>query len=176
MSYPHQQQPQHANQYQQPYAQQQQQWTPPAPRKHKSSKLHWFAYPAVALVFLAIGIAAGGSGSSDTGTTGSSSSAAADTDTANTKAAKDAAPKKAAPQPVTIDGDGTYEVGPDIKPGKYVTKKVGELGCYWARLKSTDGDFASIIANGNTNGQTTVTIKKTDKAFQTQGCGTWTKR
>src|SRR6185436_3616278 len=61
VSYPNpQQQLQHANQYQQ--QQYQQQWTPPAPRKQKSSKLHWFAYPAVALVFLAIGIAAGGGG------------------------------------------------------------------------------------------------------------------
>lgn len=77
-----------------------------------------------------------------------------------------------------IPGDGTYVVGKDIRPGTYRTD--GPQGglvpnCYWARLSSTSGDLRDIIANGNTKGQTTVTIAPTDKAFTTTGCNRWTK-
>ncbi|MBK3564536.1 hypothetical protein [Streptomyces sp. MBT62] len=77
-----------------------------------------------------------------------------------------------------IPGDGTYVVGKDIKPGTYRTD--GPQGglvtnCYWARLSSTSGELRDIIANGNTMGQTTVTIAPTDKAFTTTGCNRWTK-
>lgn len=82
--------------------------------------------------------------------------------------------------PLTSFGPGTYEIGtgPDqIAPGKYKTAgpAAGDFGgsCYWARLKNTDGELASIIANGNAQGPTTVTIGKNDAAFETR-C-TWTK-
>ncbi|MGW3286981.1 hypothetical protein ACWDR3_20320 [Streptomyces sp. NPDC001002] len=66
----------------------------------------------------------------------------------------------------------------EIKPGTYRTD--GPQGglitsCYWARLSSTSGEFKDIIANGSTEGQTTVTIASTDKAFTTTGCKTWQK-
>ncbi|MDV9176507.1 hypothetical protein R6V09_41075 [Streptomyces sp. W16] len=81
-------------------------------------------------------------------------------------------------RPGEIPGDGTYVVGKDIKPGTYRTS--GPQGglvtnCYWARLSSTSGDLRDIIANGNTQGQTIVTIAPTDKAFTTTGCKRWTK-
>lgn len=66
-----------------------------------------------------------------------------------------------------ITEDGTYLVGTDIKPGTY--KAPGSELCYWARLK-TGGD---IIDNHLGEGQAVVTIKKTDKAFETTGCGEW---
>jgi hypothetical protein len=72
-----------------------------------------------------------------------------------------------------ISGDGTYEVGVDIKAGKY--KTTGGEGCYWARLKNLDGDFDSIIANEFANGPQTVTIKKSDKGFKSSNCGDWTR-
>ncbi|TCC32332.1 hypothetical protein [Kribbella sindirgiensis] len=81
-----------------------------------------------------------------------------------------AAPPEAA---VTFEGDGTYEVGVDIKPGKY--KTAGGDGCYWARLKSLDGGFDAIIANNLSDGPQTVTIKKTDKGFETSNCAAWRK-
>ena len=68
-------------------------------------------------------------------------------------------------------GGATYEVGIDIAPGKYKTTgpPSGGDSCYWARLNNTDGDFESIIANGNAAGPTTVTVAKTDKAFEVRG-------
>jgi hypothetical protein len=41
--------------------------------------------------------------------------------------------------------------------------------------KDTSGGFAVIIANGNSEGPTTVTISKSDGAFQTSGCKMWQK-
>jgi hypothetical protein len=71
-----------------------------------------------------------------------------------------------------ISEDGVYLVGVDIKPGTY--RNGNEADCYWARLKNTDGDLDGIIANGN-GGNQVITIKKTDKAFETRYCGAWTK-
>jgi hypothetical protein len=85
---------------------------------------------------------------------------------------------KAAPKVATIPGDGTFVVGTEIQPGKYKTAGPSEDSfgmCYWARMKDTDGDFEGIIANGNPAGQTTITIKKTDGAFQSTGCQPWRK-
>ncbi|RZT27400.1 hypothetical protein EV649_1160 [Kribbella sp. VKM Ac-2569] len=81
-----------------------------------------------------------------------------------------AAPPEAA---ATFEGDGTYEVGVDIKPGKY--KSTGGEGCYWARLKNLDGDLDAILANNLSDGPQTVTIKKTDKGFETSNCAAWRK-
>lgn len=80
------------------------------------------------------------------------------------------AKKKAVPG---FNGDGTYEVGADIKPGKYISG--GEL-CYWARLKGLSGEFGDIIANGNGPGRQIVIIRKSDKAFETQRCNRWVKK
>lgn len=74
-------------------------------------------------------------------------------------------------------GAGTYDVGTDpgeIAPGTYRTS--GASWCYWARLKDTTGDFSSIIANGNANGSTSVTIKSGDGAFQVSGTCTFSKK
>ena len=73
---------------------------------------------------------------------------------------------------VAISEDGIYLVGVDIKPGTYRNGNEGD--CYWARLKNTNGDLDGIIANHN-GGNQVVTIKKTDKAFETRYCGSWTK-
>jgi hypothetical protein len=74
---------------------------------------------------------------------------------------------------VGIADDGTWLVGTDVKPGTYRSSAEGD--CYWARLKNTNGDLDSIIANGN-GGNQVVTIKSTDKAFESSnGCAPWTK-
>lgn len=75
---------------------------------------------------------------------------------------------------VAMDGDGTYEVGVDVKPGTYVSAKPDDT-CYWARLKGTGG-LGDIIANNLSQGRSVVTIKKSDKFFETTGCQPWTKR
>ena len=68
---------------------------------------------------------------------------------------------------------GTFTVGTDIQPGTYQTP--GTDRCYYARLSGTGGQLGDIIANGNPRGQAIVTIEAGDKAFNSQGCGTWTK-
>ena len=69
--------------------------------------------------------------------------------------------------------EGTYIVGTDIEPGTY--RNSGSSGCYYARLAGFTGDFENIIANGNTDASTVVTIAPTDAGFESQRCGTWTR-
>ena len=80
----------------------------------------------------------------------------------------------AAPGPAAAFGDGTLVVGTDIQPGNY--KALNTSGsCYFARLKDLEGGVNSIIANGNPSGPVTVSIKSTDKAFDSSRCGGWAK-
>ena len=73
----------------------------------------------------------------------------------------------------TSFGAGTYIVGTDIEPGTY--RSSGGHNCYYERLRDFTGGMNSIIANGNTNNPTIVTITPTDAGFQSHNCGTWTK-
>lgn len=96
------------------------------------------------------------------------------------KAAAPASAAAAQKGPWTSFADGTYEIGDkdgQVAPGKYkATVPADSFGCYWERTKDTSGEFASIITNGNASkGQPViVTIAKTDGAFKTERCGTWT--
>jgi hypothetical protein len=81
------------------------------------------------------------------------------------------------PDANTISDNGILIVGKDIKPGTYSTTVPADSLCYWSRLSATDGSIDSIIANdlAQPGSKVTVTIKPTDKAFKTDGCGTWHK-
>lgn len=70
-------------------------------------------------------------------------------------------------------GDGTFNVGTDIKAGTYRTR-VASPGCHWERLRGFSGTIDDIITNDNTDGPAVVTIATSDKGFQSSGCGTWT--
>src|SRR6266487_1920953 len=70
-------------------------------------------------------------------------------------------------------GDGTFVVGKDIKPGTY--KSGGQQGCYYARLSGFGGTVDDIISNANTDTAAIVTISASDKGFQSDSCGTWTR-
>lgn len=91
-------------------------------------------------------------------------------------AAKVEADKKAAEaaanQPKTSFSEGTFLVGKDIQAGTY-RNQAGYDSCYWERLSGTSGSFNEIIANGNLQGQTVVTILVGDNAFSSKRCGTW---
>src|SRR5262249_51448280 len=65
----------------------------------------------------------------------------------------------------------TYRIGKDIPAGTYRSR--GGDGCYWERLRSFSGSLNSILANENADGPTLVTIKRTDRGFTTQSCGSW---
>ena len=73
----------------------------------------------------------------------------------------------------TSFGEGAYIVGTDIEPGTY--RNSSSSGCYYARLRNFAADLNSIIANGNTDTSTVVTIKPTDAGFESLDCGTWTR-
>jgi hypothetical protein len=91
---------------------------------------------------------------------------------ANASAPHAPAPAGAA---TTIPGDGTYEVGVDIEPGKYKTAGSAQdssFSCYWARLKD-DGE--DIIDNSIQNGPQTVTLRA-GELFETTRCGAWTRQ
>ena len=145
-------------------------------------KKHLIAYPATALIALGIG-SAGSSGDSTLAaaepapTVTVSSSAEPQPGVTVTATPTVTVTKTAAPPPpeTAMAGDGTYEVGVDVKPGTYVSPPTDGINCYWER--STGGDeLGSIIANDNTTGQAVVTIKKSDKFFISSGCSDWTKR
>jgi hypothetical protein len=72
--------------------------------------------------------------------------------------------------PAPVYGDGTYEVGSEIKPGTYKTSG-GE--CYWERLKGFSGDFEDILANENISGPSRMTIRSTDKGVTFSGGCEW---
>jgi hypothetical protein len=79
----------------------------------------------------------------------------------------------AKPTPATY-ADGTWKVGTEIKAGTYTTT-AGDFGCYWARLKNFDGDFSSIITNGNldSGAHGRLTVKSTDKGLELSGGCQW---
>lgn len=78
------------------------------------------------------------------------------------------------PRP-TIPGDGTFRVPQKVKPGTYRTAGADGFNCYWARLRNLSGELEGVLANGNVTGPTTVTVRRTDKGFETKGCHTWRK-
>jgi hypothetical protein len=78
--------------------------------------------------------------------------------------------------PSTTFVDGQWMVGGDIQPGTYsTTVPNGSPGCTWERNASADGTAASVLESGNgKEGEpVVVSIKDTDRVFQTKGCGTW---
>ncbi len=72
----------------------------------------------------------------------------------------------------TSFGQGTFIVGVDIKPGTYRSSMGSK--CYWARLSEFTGTLSAIIAN-DYGSRGYVTIRSTDRGFQSQRCGTWTR-
>jgi hypothetical protein len=96
---------------------------------------------------------------------------------APTDAPTDAPTEAPTPAPTAAAGgidDGTWVVGEDIQPGTYRLREAVSF-CYWARLKGFGGDLGDIVANETVIGWGVVTIAKSDKGFQTAGCGTWTR-
>jgi hypothetical protein len=70
-------------------------------------------------------------------------------------------------------GDGTFQVGKDIRPGTYKSSGNSDGMCYWEREKDAKNDTDSILANGNVTGNSYVTIAASDKFFKSTGCDDW---
>lgn len=86
------------------------------------------------------------------------------------------APNATAPaaQPAGI-GEGSWEVGTDVKAGTYTTTVPAGEHCYWARLKDFDGELESVIANGNLSpgAKGRLVVKATDKGVEMRGACRW---
>lgn len=82
--------------------------------------------------------------------------------------------KKAKP---TTYKSGVYEVGKEIKAGKYKTRGPNKDDvipqCVWSRLKGLGGELNDIIANGIVEGPATIVVKKSDKAIKFDGSCKW---
>lgn len=147
---------------------------PPAPPKLKTRKLLTVILAVAAfLVGLAIGNPLSGSTPEPT-TTVPPATQQADPEKPAEKAQK---PKPA--EEAQAYGDGTYEVGVDIQPGRYkVTVPDDAILCSYQRLKDDTGDAESIIAIDvkKPGAKASVTIKKSDGFFDTQGCGEWVRQ
>ncbi|WP_372698254.1 hypothetical protein [Arthrobacter sp. JSM 101049] len=74
-------------------------------------------------------------------------------------------------------GPGLYEVGVDVKAGKYKTSGpdgANPVGCYYAWLSSSESD-ADILDNNIVNGQAVVTLRK-GQFFEVKACEDFVKQ
>lgn len=86
-------------------------------------------------------------------------------------------PAPAPSGPLTTISDGTYEVGPDIVPGKYKTpgpSSSGILNSCYMEVSDGSGSIRGIDHNDNLTGPGVVTLKA-GKYFKASGGCTWTK-
>ncbi|WP_327717543.1 hypothetical protein OG381_20700 [Streptomyces sp. NBC_00490] len=74
---------------------------------------------------------------------------------------------------IAFEGDGDFQVGPDIKPGTYRTSGNDDGMCYWERAKDSSGEMDSLLANDNVTGTSYVTVKASDKLFKSSDCNDW---
>lgn len=172
---------------------QQPNWQPqhaaPAPAK-KGGKLVVLAVSAAAVGGLFFGClggnAIGRSGTAEPGATVTVTAPAEkapakpepkETKKAEPKPEETEEPKEEEP-PAAVLSDGMWEVGVDVKPGRYKTTVPDDsFNCYWARHKDDSGEFRSIIANGNHDAgeRVSITIKK-GEFLELNGCGDSWKR
>jgi hypothetical protein len=70
----------------------------------------------------------------------------------------------------TIEGDGNYAVGDDIKAGTWKNADRGP-NCYWSINSDSNGD--DIVSNGNGGGPQTLQLSKGQYLELANDCGTW---
>ena len=71
-------------------------------------------------------------------------------------------------------GPGTWLVVEEIAPGLWQNSDSSE-GCSWARLSGLDGDPSATTASGFGYSIIAIEITEIDLAFDSAGCGTWTR-
>ncbi|HCB59602.1 MAG TPA: hypothetical protein DEP82_17255 [Arthrobacter bacterium] len=72
-----------------------------------------------------------------------------------------------------VFSDGVRTVGKDIQPGVYVS--IGNLSdCYWERLDSSGEILDNNFIMGAPRAQ--VTVRSSDFAFNSTGCGQWKRQ
>ncbi len=76
----------------------------------------------------------------------------------------------------TSFGDGIHRIGVQIASGAYVIGSPDNAEtCEWERLRNLKGTADQVIESGAWSNGQRVTIKSSDAAFYTSGCGTWTQ-
>ncbi|MFF0437206.1 hypothetical protein ACFYU9_33905 [Streptomyces sp. NPDC004327] len=127
----------------------------------------------VAVVVIGSAVGAGG-GNDDSGSPKAGAQEPAKKGTDKKSGTQGDAGKAAEKKAATIDGDGDFEVGKDVKPGLYRSTGNGDdAGCYWERAKDSSGDTDSILANDNVTGTSYVQVTAKDKIFKSSGCQSW---
>lgn len=84
---------------------------------------------------------------------------------------------KAKPEIVKID-EGMWQVGPDVKPGRYKTSGMAPDGliCYWHTAKDTTDENIKVQGVADKEGaQAYVTLKR-GEWFKTSGCAPWVRQ
>jgi hypothetical protein len=71
-------------------------------------------------------------------------------------------------------GAGTWLVPDEIATGKWQNSDVSQ-GCAWTKLSSLNGEPSAVIASGVAESVGTMDITGSEKAFDSRGCGTWTR-
>ena len=83
-------------------------------------------------------------------------------------------------EPSAFSGEGSFEVGVDISPGRYRTNGPGSAAfgpCTFARMRTAGASFHQIdevLDIQQLYGQASVTIMERDGGFVTQNCKEWT--
>ena len=76
-----------------------------------------------------------------------------------------------------IEGDGTFLVGEDLAPGRYVAMPPDDAFCFWERHsgpEDTSGERGHVIVSGGPGaGRMLVEVGPSDHAFENDGCGDW---
>jgi hypothetical protein len=155
----------------QPFQQAEPQQSQGRQKPPKRRRWPWVLGGLFALIMI-IAIANSGGNSTTTTTPAAPAAAPAQQSAASAPAAANSA---SAAAPATDQfTSGTYQVGSDIRPGRYKTP--GGSFCGWSRDSSDDGQLSSIIANDIVQGPGSVTIKSSDKFVEFSGDCTWTKQ
>jgi hypothetical protein len=74
--------------------------------------------------------------------------------------------------PVRTFGDGTWEVGSEVRPGTY--RATADGTCSWVRLGEPMGTLETVLGSAVGSGPRLLTVGKKDIAIRTNGCGRWT--
>lgn len=78
--------------------------------------------------------------------------------------------------PVGVLRDGVYQVGVDIRPGRWSTpgpSRAADVGlCYWERATSGSGELADILANATLRGPASLFVEDREWLSLTGPC-TW---
>jgi hypothetical protein len=74
--------------------------------------------------------------------------------------------------PVRTFGDGTWEVGSEVRPGTY--RATADGTCSWVRLGEPMGTLETVLGSAVGSGPRLLTVGKKDVAIRTNGCGRWT--